>query len=65
MDNGYFAVDQEKCIGCGVCVDVCPEKVVRFVNEMSKAFVCVGCGECVRYCPREALVDETSEVTRV
>jgi heterodisulfide reductase subunit A len=47
------AIDQTKCVGCGVCWTVCPyqainqdEKGLAVVNEA----LCKGCGTCVASC---------------
>jgi pyruvate formate lyase activating enzyme len=49
----YF---QEKCTGCGRCVEICPERAVQINN--SKSIIdrtkCIGCGQCVQACPGEA-----------
>lgn len=49
-------VDEEKCTGCGSCVEVCPTaaitvKDIAVVNEDE----CVECGSCVDECPNGAL----------
>jgi heterodisulfide reductase subunit A len=51
-------VDEGKCVGCNVCVVVCPvgaikknEKGVAQVNED----VCKGCGLCAARCPEQAI----------
>ncbi|RUM90778.1 electron transport complex protein RnfB [Balnearium lithotrophicum] len=51
-------VDNEKCIGCKICEEVCPHGV--FVMSESKAVVmyperCNGCGLCVENCPVDAI----------
>lgn len=51
-------LDVEKCIGCGLCVEVCPHGV--FVIDEKKAAIvdrdaCIECGACAGNCPVEAL----------
>lgn len=49
----------EKCIGCGVCVSVCPFEAIDMVDD--KAFItekCTACGACVEECPVEAIEKE-------
>lgn len=56
-------IDQQKCTGCGTCVDACPFGALS-LNEAGKARVdeqCTLCGTCVDACPEEALSLETVE----
>ncbi len=51
-------VDNDKCIGCGECVDVCPVEVYELQNEKSvpvNAEECVGCESCIEVCEQEAI----------
>lgn len=51
-------LDQQKCIGCGICVLVCPHPVLSLTNgkiEISNRDACMECGACSRNCPVNAL----------
>ena len=48
----------EKCIGCGMCLTVCPHSV--FILNNGKVSIqdrdsCMECGACVINCPSDAL----------
>ena len=46
-----------QCIGCGLCIDACPEKVLSF-SDKPKAInrkLCRGCGACAEACPSGAM----------
>jgi pyruvate formate lyase activating enzyme len=48
-----------RCIGCGACVEVCPEGAQAFDEHGERVFdheKCVACGKCVDVCYAEALV---------
>ena len=51
-------VDEEKCIGCGMCVIVCPHGVLELADgniRMENRDACMECGACARNCPVEAV----------
>ena len=56
--NGRAAavVDEEKCVNCGICADVCPEEAI-VVDEIAviDPEKCTGCGACVDECPNSAI----------
>jgi len=58
--NGIFVaeVHTSLCMGCGLCVDVCPYGA-RYIDEINKVaitnpFLCDSCGSCVAICPNNA-----------
>jgi ferredoxin len=61
--NGYgrfpkitAVIDLERCMNCGMCIDICPEQAIDMnpimVVDSSK---CTGCGSCIDECPNEAV----------
>jgi ferredoxin len=51
-------LSEEKCIGCSMCVDVCPRGVIG-MNGVGRAWIqdrdaCMECGACSRNCPTGA-----------
>jgi len=52
-------VDQEKCVGCGLCAEVCPTGLVSLEGSSwpreSVGKSCIACGHCVAVCPEAAL----------
>lgn len=52
-------IDPSRCIGCGSCVEACPEDgVLRVVDgraQLVNAAHCVGHGRCKTVCPTQAL----------
>jgi len=51
------AVDEDKCVGCGACLDVCQFGAITLDNDLCfvDPEVCVGCGLCISVCPDRAL----------
>ena len=58
--NKIVLIDPDKCIGCKVCVNLCPQKIL-FINE--KTGICDVTDEtkcdklrgCERKCPTDAI----------
>ena len=51
-------VDENRCMGCGACIDTCPAGAVT-LNDKGVAVVdedkCTGCKKCVNACAEEAI----------
>ena len=50
-------VNQALCVGCGVCVDECPNGAIRLCGDVAtlSPALCDDCGACVEVCPNGAL----------
>lgn len=64
--NGKILIDRDKCVGCWMCVMVCPFGAVFPDLKMEKAFKCDLCEghngpACVSACPSHALYYEEFE----
>jgi len=53
-------IDEEKCSGCGQCLNECPTLNFRMEESKKKAvfspLACMGCGHCIAICPEDAII---------
>ncbi|MFX1393348.1 MAG: HgcAB-like fusion protein [Promethearchaeota archaeon] len=57
---GELKLDRDKCIGCKVCLDVCPRVVYKFNETDKKVDInspkkCINCNACVNRCLAQCL----------
>jgi len=55
----YFLreTDEERCTGCGACLEICPVAAVKIDGEVATIDKewCIGCGVCSTVCPTDAV----------
>ncbi len=58
-------VNEDMCVGCGVCVDDCPVGAIT-LKKNRKAVInedeCIRCGRCHDVCPREAVRHDSERI---
>ena len=64
-----ITVDQHYCKGCGLCIDVCPRKIIALDLDaltdkgyhpalLTDESQCTGCANCALVCPDVAITVE-------
>lgn len=52
-------IDEPRCIGCALCLKVCPTDAIIGANKFLHTVIaadCTGCGKCLPVCPTDCIV---------
>jgi len=66
MLRDVVKIDEEKCIGCGLCTSACQEGALQLVDGKAKLLsdsYCDGLGKCLPNCPVGAITIEQRDAT--
>jgi len=57
--RGKITYDRDGCIGCNLCVKICPAHAIEFVPETKRIRIyvsqCIFCSQCTDMCPKGSL----------
>jgi len=67
--RGKPEFDEEICIGCGACSEVCPSRSIEVIDDLDKGKrvinlhydICNFCGQCHDYCTTKDGIDYSSD----
>lgn len=58
MSRKIIKIDEEKCVGCGLCANACKQSAIEIIDGKAKVTredYCDGIGNCLPVCPVNAI----------
>ena len=66
VENQIAVIDEQRCIGCTLCVQACPVDAILGSSQQMHAVIqqeCTGCGLCLAPCPVDCISMHTLPLT--